>query len=272
MLFAVHISDGVLTLPWIMAGFLCAITIVYWSSRKVDEAEIPRIGLTAAVLFLGSQIHIPLGIASVHLLLNGVAGISVGRRAPLAIAVAMVLQSILFSHGGKLSIGVNICVLSIPAVLVYWLQNSVGKFLEKRVWLARIVVLFATAFWSALVVSAVQMMIWKYRQQNYRSLSENLGEWMIIQPIGISLIFSVVLIVLIMLTRNRMQANHYFIGLILGLIATSLSVLLNLMTILLGAEADIRVSAFAAMLAHIPIIAVESFATAIVSAYFIPIR
>jgi cobalt/nickel transport system permease protein len=50
-------------------------------------------------------------------MLNGVVGVVLRRSAPLAIAVGLLLQSLLFGHGGLLTLGVNVCVLGIPAVL-----------------------------------------------------------------------------------------------------------------------------------------------------------
>src|SRR6188768_4125010 len=115
--FAVHISDGVLTPAWLAGGFLVAIILLIPSVIRVRDDEIPRIGMLSAAAFVGSQIHIPLGVSSVHLLLNGLIGVLLGRRAVLAIAIGLVLQAMLFGHGGKLSLGVNICILAIPAML-----------------------------------------------------------------------------------------------------------------------------------------------------------
>src|SRR5262245_31425024 len=117
VLFAVHISDGVLTPYWLAGGFLLAILLLIPSVLNVRDDEIPRIGMLSAAAFVGSQIHIPLGVSSVHLLLNGLIGVILGRRAVLAITVGLVLQSFLFNHGGRWSLGVNICVLSLPALL-----------------------------------------------------------------------------------------------------------------------------------------------------------
>jgi cobalt/nickel transport system permease protein len=55
--------------------------------------------------------------ASVHLMLNGVVGIVLRRFAPVSIAVGLTLQALLFGHGGLSALGVNTCVLTIPALL-----------------------------------------------------------------------------------------------------------------------------------------------------------
>src|SRR5947209_6162365 len=116
MIFAVHISDGVLREPVWVCGWFAAAALVAFSGWRVREDEIPRIGVLTAAFFVASQIHVRLGPTSVHLLLNGLLGLVLGRRAPLAIAVGLLLQSLLFEHGGKTTLGVNVVVYSLPAL------------------------------------------------------------------------------------------------------------------------------------------------------------
>src|SRR5262245_40067178 len=117
MMFAVHISDGVLTVPWVAAGWVVAAVLVSFAAWRVGEAEIPRIGVLTAAFFVASQIHVPLGGVSVHLLLNGLVGVVLGRRAALAITVGLTMQALLFGHGGLTTLGVNISVYAVPAML-----------------------------------------------------------------------------------------------------------------------------------------------------------
>ena len=63
-----------------------------------------------AAFFVASLIHVSIGPTSVHLLLNGLLGVIVGRRAPLAVLLGLTLQAVLFGHGGFTTIGVNTCV------------------------------------------------------------------------------------------------------------------------------------------------------------------
>ena len=44
-------------------------------------------------------------------------GVVLGRRAPLAIVVGLVLQAALLAHGGFTTLGVNASVIAIPALL-----------------------------------------------------------------------------------------------------------------------------------------------------------
>lgn len=117
LLFAVHISDGYLHPLALGTGFSIAVVLVAISTWKLHEDEIPRIGVMTAAFFVASLIHLPLGITSAHLLLNGLMGVVLGIRAAIAIAVGLFLQAFLFQHGGLTTLGVNIAIYAIPAML-----------------------------------------------------------------------------------------------------------------------------------------------------------
>src|SRR5262249_23624457 len=92
MLFAVHISDGVLTTPWLAAGFAVAAILLALASWRVRDDEVPRIAILTAAFFVSSLIHIRLPMTSIHLLLTGLIGVVLGVRSALAIFVGLVLQ------------------------------------------------------------------------------------------------------------------------------------------------------------------------------------
>jgi cobalt/nickel transport system permease protein len=116
-IFAVHISDGVLSPIFLAIGFAVAVILLIPAVIRVQEDEIPRIGLLTAAFFVASLIHVRIGITSVHLLLTGLVGVVLGRRAPLAIAVALPLQAFLLGHGGFTALGVNAVVMTVPALV-----------------------------------------------------------------------------------------------------------------------------------------------------------
>jgi cobalt/nickel transport system permease protein len=119
-LFAVHLSDGVLSTTWTAAGFAGAAILLFIAMWGIREEEIPRIGLLAAAFFVGSSIHIKLAATSVHLILNGLVGVVLGRRATLAIVVGLGLQYLLLNHGGLTTLGINCCIIAVPAILAGW--------------------------------------------------------------------------------------------------------------------------------------------------------
>jgi cobalt/nickel transport system permease protein len=119
-LWAVHISDGVLQWPWLVGGFLLAILLGLWGSRRLRDEEIPRIAVMSSAFFVASLIHVRVLGTSVHLLLNGLVGIILGPRVALSIPLGLLLQTLLFAHGGLTALGVNCCVMEIPALLAWW--------------------------------------------------------------------------------------------------------------------------------------------------------
>src|ERR671937_1674740 len=117
---AVHISDGVLAWPWWVGGFALAAVLALAAAYRVRDEEVPRIALLTAAFFVASLIHVRAGPTSVHLVLNGLVGVLLGRRAALAIPVGLFLQAALLGHGGFTSLGINSCVMVLPA-LAAWL-------------------------------------------------------------------------------------------------------------------------------------------------------
>jgi cobalt/nickel transport system permease protein len=117
----VHISDGVLPPAMLTAGFLLTLVLLFFSMRGMLIEEIPKISLITAALFVASLVHFPVGPTSVHLVMNGLAGILLGRRAFVGVFVALTLQAVFFQHGGLTALGVNAFNIGVPALLAWQL-------------------------------------------------------------------------------------------------------------------------------------------------------
>lgn len=115
----VHISDGVLPPVMLAAGFLLTAILLYYSLKSTRAEEIPKISIITAALFVASLIHFPVGPTSVHLILNGLSGILLGRRAYAGVFVALTMQAVFFSHGGLTTLGVNAFNMGFPALLAW---------------------------------------------------------------------------------------------------------------------------------------------------------
>jgi cobalt/nickel transport system permease protein len=89
--------------------------------RGMDYEQVPRVALVTAAFFVVSLIHVPLGVTSVHLVLNGLVGMILGWAAFPALLVALLLQALLFGHGGILALGINTLTMALPAVVAYYL-------------------------------------------------------------------------------------------------------------------------------------------------------
>jgi cobalt/nickel transport system permease protein len=71
----------------------------------------------SAALFVAALVHFPVGPSSVHLMLNGLAGILLGWAAFPALLAALLLQAVLFGFGGLIVLGVSVMNMALPAVL-----------------------------------------------------------------------------------------------------------------------------------------------------------
>jgi cobalt/nickel transport system permease protein len=91
----------------------------------MDYEQVPRVALVTAAFFVVSLIHVPLGVTSVHLVLNGLVGLILGWAAFPALLVALLLQAVLFGHGGILALGVNTLTMALPAVVGYYLFHRI---------------------------------------------------------------------------------------------------------------------------------------------------
>ncbi len=130
-----HISDGVLSGPVLAAGWAGAAVLAGATMRKMDMEEVPKLAVIAAVFFVGSLIRFPIGAASVHLILNGLVGVLLGRRAFPAILLGLILQAILFGHGGVSVIGVNSVMMGGGALVAYgfWQMRHMVSFPQRDV-------------------------------------------------------------------------------------------------------------------------------------------
>ena len=113
-----HILDGVLGPPVVAATSVAAAGLVGWSLKDTKEKDIPQIALMSAVFFVGSLVHVNIGGSSVHLLLSCIIGLTLGRRTPVAVSIALILQLLILQFGGITSLGANIIDVSIPAMLI----------------------------------------------------------------------------------------------------------------------------------------------------------
>lgn len=113
-----HISEGVLSTPVLISGAILAMAGTAIGLKRIDYDRVMTIALFSSTFFVASLIHVPLGPASVHLLLSGLLGLILGWAAFPAILTALFLQAVLFQYGGLLVLGVNTTIIALPAVII----------------------------------------------------------------------------------------------------------------------------------------------------------
>ncbi len=127
-----HIADGIIDARIAIAANAVSVAAIYVSGRKATIEEIPKMGITGAALFVASLIHIPFAGTSVHPGLYGIAGIILGKRAFPVIFTVLLFQSMIFQHGGLLSVGINSLNMGVGAYAAWliWRQQVLPEYLR----------------------------------------------------------------------------------------------------------------------------------------------
>lgn len=115
-----HLSEGVLHTPVLLGGAAVALVCVMIGLKRLNSQQLPLTALFAAAFFVAGTIHVPVGIGSVHLILNGMAAcFSAGLFSLLFNRIGITSPAIFLR--GFAVLGVNLCVMALPALLVHWL-------------------------------------------------------------------------------------------------------------------------------------------------------
>jgi len=149
-----HISEGVLPGWLLAAGWGLSVAGLVVGLKKMEHRKLPLVALLSSVFFVASLIHVPVGITSVHLILNGLVGVLLGWTAFPAIFVALLFQALFFQFGGITVLGVNTFNMAAGALVAYYLTRPLlrnptrGKLIA-----AGVVSAFSAIFTSALLLS-----------------------------------------------------------------------------------------------------------------------
>ena len=175
-----HISEGILSGPVLAAGFGLAAAGTAVGLKKLDFDAIPRAAVLSAAFFTASLVHVPIGPSSAHLILSGIVGLILGWAAFPAIAVALVLQAMLFQFGGITALGVNIVIMAAPAVFC---RYAFGAFIGRGK-TASMSAAFACGFLSVLLSGVLLAAALYFTEKNFlETASAVLGAHIIIMVI-----------------------------------------------------------------------------------------
>jgi cobalt/nickel transport system permease protein len=256
-LFAVHISDGVLQPSWEWAGFVVAGMLALFGAWRIRDEEIPRIAVLTAAFFVSSQIHVQVpGGPSTHLLLNGLLGVVLGRRALLAVPVGLFLQAVLFSHGGFYALGVNSVVMGLPALLAGMLFAGLRRLPWLcRPWFRAVLVAGSVLMFGLSLVYAVTLLL----TNNPKQLGDADLSWanrVTFHPA--TLAGAVLLAILAAWAERRLEnAPEFPLGLVVGEAAVLATILLNAIALVLGGRQDWYSLALLTFIIHLPLAVLE---------------
>lgn len=256
MIFAVHISDGVLTAPWLAAGFALAALLIALAAWRIRDDEIPRIAILTAAFFVSSLIHIRIGPTSIHLLLTGLVGVLLGRRSALAIAVGLLLQVMLINHGGWSTLGINTCLMTLPALACGFLFQLVHRLPWSKEPTARRLLVAAAAltlYFSA-VYSITLLVCTPFDRLDWDTLSAANAQLLEPWILGGAVVFAFVAIVIEARLEN---APEFPLGFLIGELAVLMTVGLNCITLIAGGETEWPVLPLLLVIAHLPFAVIE---------------
>jgi cobalt/nickel transport system permease protein len=255
---AVHIMDGVLTDPWHAGGYVLAGVLFLLAAWRVHDDEVARIGVLTAAFFVISLARVPLGPTSVHLLGNGLVGVLLGRRAALSIGVGLFLQCALLGHGGYGTLGVNTCVLTLPALLAGQLFAGLRRLPWVRHPGFRAGLVAACALvWILSLVYSVALLL-SNPVGRLTSLNTAWADAVTLHPA--TLTAAGLLAGLAAWAERRLENGPDFqLGLVVGEVAVLATLLLNGFVLLYGGQEDWHTLVLLTFVAHLPIAALEGF-------------
>lgn len=120
-----HISEGVLSAQVLVGGGLLGAIGTAIGLKKLDYDKVMSASIMSATFFVASLIHVPIGPANAHLILNGLLGVILGWAAFPAILTGLLLQAVLFQYGGLTVLCLNTFNMAAPAVLCWYLFGSI---------------------------------------------------------------------------------------------------------------------------------------------------
>jgi cobalt/nickel transport system permease protein len=260
-LWAVHISDGVLAAPWWLGGFAGAGLLAAFASWRIREEEIPKVALLTAAFFVASSlIHVRVGPTSVHLLLNALVGVVLGRRAGLAIPVGLALQAALLFHGGFTTIGINSCILVLPALLAWQLFGALHRLpWLRRPWFRASLVSFSALLWTVSLIYTVVLVstnpLSALDEENPR-LDPSWANAVAFHPLSLAG-FALLAVAVAWIEHRLENAPEFPLGLLVGETAVLATTLLNCLVLLWGGQEDWHTLALLLFVAHLPIAVIE---------------
>jgi cobalt/nickel transport system permease protein len=255
-MFAVHISDGVLAPPWWLAGFAGMAALLLIGAWRIRDEDMPQIALLTAAFFVAGAIHVRVPPTSVHLLLVGLMGVVLGRHAALSIPMGVCLQYALIQHGGYTTIGINSCIMVIPALLAWQLFAALQRLPWIRQPVGRMVLVgLSVALWTLMLVFGVTM-LWANRFNQLSKIDVIEAARYTFHPVTLAAaaIFALAVSVL---ERRLEHAPEFPLGLLVGELAVIATTILNGLVLVWGGQEDWPSLVLMTLVPHLFIAAVE---------------
>lgn len=157
-----HIPDGLMDPRVAAAGWLAAMLMLALTvrvlNRRIDDRQLPLMGVLAAGIFVAQMLNFPVGGGTTgHLVGAALASILLGPYAGMAIiAVILVIQCLLFGDGGITALGLNFLNMGVIGCLTgYYAHRAFpDRYKTAGVFAAAWLAVFLGALACALELSA----------------------------------------------------------------------------------------------------------------------
>jgi cobalt/nickel transport system permease protein len=256
MLWAVHISDGVLMPGWLLAGFAGAGLLCWFGAWRLRESEIPRIALLTAVFFVVTTIHIKVAGSSVHLLGNALVGVLLGSRASLAIAVGLLLQAVMLGHGGIQPLGVNCCVIALPALGAWFAFHALHRLRWATHPTGRSLLVFAAVIVGTLSLIYSCTLLATNLLATVPTMDLAAAKEWTLHPLTLTAVL-IVSAVLTWLERRMENAPEFPLGLLIGETTVLATIGLNFLVLAFGGESPGAAAPLINFVVHLPLALIE---------------
>ncbi len=164
-LWAMHISEGILPLPWAAIWFGVALPFLasgVWRLKTISEKDLtfkPFVGLMAAAIFIISCMPVPVPMAGTcsHPCGTGISAIMLGPAVSVLVAaVALLIQALFLAHGGLSTWGANIVSLGVVGSFAGYMTFRALRSVRTPLALASFVAgLFAD--WATYLMTSVEL-------------------------------------------------------------------------------------------------------------------
>jgi cobalt/nickel transport system permease protein len=256
-LFAIHMPDGLVTDAWWIGGFVGAAMLALIGAWRMREEEIPRVAVLTAAFFVASLIHVPVPAGPrAHLLLNGLLGVLLGTRAGLAIPIGLLLQMGLFGHGGYTTLGLNSCIMALPALGSWLLFGGMRRLpWVRQGWFRALLVGGSTALLVLSLAYSVALIMTNHAGP-VDEMEFSKANAICLHPGFI--ISTIILAGLAAWGERRLENTPEFpLGLLVGETAVLATVFLNGLVLLFGGKQDWHTLILLTFIVHLPLAMIE---------------
>ncbi len=154
-----HIGDGIMAPPFWVLGYIIAVSILAYATRKTRDTlgntQIPILGVLAAGIFVAQMLNFPVGGGTTgHLVGAALAAILLGPYAAVVIiTIVLIVQAFLFGDGGVTALGLNILNMAIISSFVaYAIYMSIKTIASGK---AGTYIAIFIASWAAVAIAAI---------------------------------------------------------------------------------------------------------------------